>query len=255
MKQLLLTTALLAGLAASVLAQGVLLQNTDNIGDGAGPDATTGGLVFIDTNMNDWPPSPNAGFITDGSDLNITLWGGTSPGSLLPIETLLVESNGRGDGALLSSGAWVVPDGAAVNIPGATHNSTVYLQLQMWTGTATSWASAGMDPMALLAQSPVFQNPSGGGGTPPTTPPTLTGMPSILFAPVPELLMIALAGLGAAASCCSVVGVNWFAGLSPCRGGQRLARPAARLCSFALTSGAGLVSFGRWLTGVFVYRL
>ena len=49
MKQLLLTSALLAGLAASALAQSFLLQNTDNIYYiGITPTSTTNGLLYID---------------------------------------------------------------------------------------------------------------------------------------------------------------------------------------------------------------
>ena len=74
--------------------------------------------------------------------------------------TLLVGSNGRGDGVLLSYGAFLDNSGDAHTIPGAADNATVYLQLEMWIGNATSYLAAELDPSAFVAQSPVFQNPS-----------------------------------------------------------------------------------------------
>lgn len=156
------------GLSACIYGQSVFFDNTSG-----------GGLVL---NLN------------TGEQINGSLMGGATPGSLSPIVTLT-------GGSLLNLGGGLVydPSGASYVIPGVAANASASLQLEFWVGSATSYAAAA-SAGAKVGQSPVFTNPTGGGGTPPSVPPSaMANMPNVTVAIVPEPSTLALAGLGAAA--------------------------------------------------------
>jgi len=195
MKKTLLTLAVLTGLSAGLYAQGVYLNNSDNLG-ATDPTLTSGGVIFVDNTFNDGPTFPHA--VLDTTDVNLTLLGGSSAGSLTPVVTLTVGGGGA-DGDIPAGGWLLDPSASVYTIPGVANNAVGYFQLQMWIGNDASYAAASTDPLALIAQSVVFQNPTAGGGTPPIPPPNLDGMPSMVLSPIPEPSTLALAGLGAAA--------------------------------------------------------
>lgn len=168
MKKTILSAVTLMGLSAAVYGQSVFFDNTGG-----------GGLVL----GSDGQPLPAA------TQINGTLMGGAVGGSLSPVVTLA-------GGSLLNLGGGLVydPSGNSYVIPGVAANAQASLQLQFWTGADLTYGAA-----ANRGQSPVFSNPTGGGGVPPSIPPSaMANMPNVLVG-VPEPSTIALAGLGAAA--------------------------------------------------------
>jgi hypothetical protein len=182
MKKQILAT-LLAGVAATgAFAQGTIaVDNLNNVNPSAA--ATSGGLFFLGASLY------------NGASLNITVLGGASAVSLSPIVTL-TGANGFVNGG--GPGQFADASGAAYNVPGVASQGTAFLEVEAWTGSALTYASALTTPGDAAGISSVFQNPTGGPGIPPVTPQDLTGMPAVIMV-TPEPSTIALGGLGAAA--------------------------------------------------------
>jgi len=178
---------LLAGVAATgAYAQGTIAVDNENF-TSSSSTATSGGLFFLAT-------SPTTSVAYDGGTLNITVLGGATANSLTPIVTL------SGTGALVEvqAGVYADPTGNSYGIPGVPFQGSGFEQVEVWTGSATSYAAALAAGGASYATSPVFATTTGGPGTIPETPVDLVGMPAVILN-TPEPSTIALGGLGAAA--------------------------------------------------------
>jgi hypothetical protein len=168
MKKTILSAVTLMGLSAAVYGQSVFFDNTGG-----------GGLV------------QGAGA---GDQISGALMGGPVGGSLVPVVTLT-------GGALLNLGGGLVydPSGLSYVIPGVAANGQASLHFQFWVGNFPTYQAA-LSGLALTADSPTYTNPTGGGGVPPSIPPSaMSGMPNVTLTAVPEPSTFALAGLGAAA--------------------------------------------------------
>jgi hypothetical protein len=185
MKKLIFTSLLAVGIAAGSHAQGtVTLDNANNFG--APLSAATGGSIYL-----------NGALLN--TDVNVQLMGGASAGSMVTIATLLL-SNGTasGDYSFLGNpGQFADPNGLSYAIPGVALNGTAFVELFVWTGSATSYANA-----TTRGFSGVYKSLTGGGsvGGAPPNPPTSIGdaMPSFeVLLPSPEPGTLALFGLGA----------------------------------------------------------
>jgi len=187
MKKLILTLALSGGVAAGAFAQGLI--NVDNVNNTSSSQAATSlGLVF----------QGNAPF---NGAFSVSVEGGASAGTATnPIVTLLHLGGGAGlltGGDIGAPGQFLDSNGANYAIPGVALNAVAFLDVQFWTGSSTSYAAAMVAPGAFIADSGVFQNPTGGGGTVP--PQDLLGLPAVTLTSVPEPGTMVLGGLGAAA--------------------------------------------------------
>jgi hypothetical protein len=180
MKKLLITTVLTAGFAAGLFAQGITIENDQ--GNAGALGATSGGLFYING-------------VAAVDNISITVLGGLTSGSLSPLITLTPADFFLPAG---TPGQYIDYLGNVVGPASLGDNQPFFVELLAWTGSAASFGAAQSDPGAFLADSGVFSNPSGGGGSPPTTPATLTGMPSMNLVAVPEPATFALAGLGLA---------------------------------------------------------
>jgi hypothetical protein len=177
MKKLLITS-LLAGLAASALAQGLInLDNNANTSPPATPTSTTGGLFYFGSTLAN-------------TDFNASFYGGSDANSLVLLHTFA----GAGANGVNAAGPGTFTDlsGNSYSIPGAL--TTGFFRIDAWLGSAADYASA-----SQKGTSGVFSNPLGNPlAVPPQTPTDFTAMPSVVLA-VPEPSTFALAGLGAAA--------------------------------------------------------
>lgn len=175
MKRTLLTATLLAGLAAStsVFGQGTILL--DNSG---------GGMIYVGAGTG----TPLA------VDVNAQLWGGIV-GSGATTELKSITGAGAA-GITVDLGRISDPSGSPIAVPGVALGGTAELRLLLWLGNSANYAGA-----TEKADSGVFTNPTGGDGSPPSLPKTLTGLPEmhITSAVIPEPSTLALAGLGVAA--------------------------------------------------------
>lgn len=168
MKKAILNAVALMGLSAVSYGQSVFFDNTSG-----------GGLI---TNL------------AASDTINGALMGGPVGGSLQPVVTLA-------GGSLLNLGGGLVYDssGQSYVIPGVAANASASLHVQFWTGNFPTYAAA-TTGNSLTADSPIYTNPTGGGGVPASVPPSaLANMPNIGLVGVPEPSTLALAGLGAAA--------------------------------------------------------
>lgn len=203
MKRKILVTIAAAGLTASVFGQDVVL---DNLGNSGSISATSGGLVYTPLGSYPYSNHPGGSVLFDGGnyDLGVTVYGGSSAGSMSLIGTYTPANDPKGfTGAGL--GLFELgPGDVAVTVPGVAPGGIAWIELQMWdydspyaTGTFQSYAAA----LAHLdnADSVIFTNPtSNPGGSPPMPPPGLVGMPSVDMELIPEPGTLALAGLGLA---------------------------------------------------------
>jgi hypothetical protein len=182
MKKLLLI-GLLAGLAVSAYAQGlVALNNIDN-SSSAPSTATSGGLFFLDTGSG---PNP----IT--TDFNVVFTMGPASGPTTTVSFIGAAAAGGNFGP----GLFYDSSGNGYAVPGQPNGSCT-MTIQAWLGSSTTYAGAVTKGTATFQQ--VLADPT---AVPPPTPPSLIDMPSIILsgaAPVPEPSTFALAGLGAAA--------------------------------------------------------
>jgi hypothetical protein len=193
MKKLLATMVLWAGLAVTVYGQGIIIQNAANPITSTSM-ATSGGLVWTNNfgNLGLW----------DGLhyNLGITVFVGATSSSLYPLVTILPDpSIGNYTG---SDYGYFTPIGLPRTfdtelVPGAT----AWVELQVWQwewsgGPFNSFAAA--EAAGDMVAAVLFQNPTGNPNSiPPTPDQSLTGMPALLFAFIPEPGTIAIAGLGA----------------------------------------------------------
>lgn len=161
-------TVLLGGLSTSIYAQGTVQFDT-----------TGGGLIYL-----------GAGTNLAAVNLSGELLGGS------PLTSLASLS---GANALTPVDFGVLAgDGSSYQVPGTPVGTIASLQVKLWDGSASSYALAAAGG-ANVADSGLFNNPTGGAGQPPGAPATLTGMPSLHLLPnaIPEPSMIALGCLGA----------------------------------------------------------
>lgn len=131
---------------------------------------------------------------------------GVAEASLLPVGSTVYFRGGINAGFVTISG--VGPSGSDVNpvvnlftaAQGAA-NSAATVQLRAWeTARGATWEAAGGFGAAHVGESAILAiGTTGGYGSPPTTPPDLTGLQGFSLRPVPEPSTIALGLLGAAA--------------------------------------------------------
>jgi hypothetical protein len=189
MKKLVLSIALVAGLAASAFAQGtILLDNSDN--NSGSSSATANGLFWINTTGNP---------VILNQDINISLFASSSQGGTYTAIATLLLSNHTADGDITFYGNGILNDqsGNSYFVPGTTANGTGWFYIQAWLGTATSYTGAGAVAKydGSTTAGGIFSTALGGGSTPAKS---LDGMPAVVLV-VPEPGTFALAGLGAAA--------------------------------------------------------
>jgi hypothetical protein len=196
MKRKVLSAIIGVGLATCAFGQQISIDNTVNSG---GVAATTGGQVYETIGVS------TALFDGANYNLGITVLGGTSAGSLVPIltDTPATDTLGyTGSGP----GQFLAQNDAAYTIPGVAAGGTAVIELELWvydgpnsTGTYQTYAAAlaGNDPVATA----IFNQATGGPSTVPPSPPSLlTDMPSMTLSvsAIPEPVTFAFAGLGIA---------------------------------------------------------
>jgi hypothetical protein len=177
MKKLIVSSVLVAGLCASLSAYA---QGTIQF------DTTGGGLIYTGPGTAD---ADKLGVDLGGAEL----WFGATK--------LAGFSGGSMSGTTTDYGVFTAPGGASYPLAGVTAGTSASgLIVRFWLGAYGDW-NAAVTGNALRAESNPFNNPTGGGGSPPGAPATLTGMPAIHLsaAVVPEPSTLVLAGLGAAA--------------------------------------------------------
>jgi hypothetical protein len=207
MKKIIATILAVGGLAAYVNAQGTFTIDSGlNGGDGATPTSTSGGLVFLN------------GVLDIGTDINLAVFWGTSAGttttalnidpggsggywSLTINDTTGASAGsapGAGDITDYANGAILDPNGNSYAVPTQAAGTTVWLEIEGWTGTATSYnavtssgATAGLRGTSIFSETLVSNS---------TVPqPDVHTMGSLNLTAVPEPTTLALAGLGGAA--------------------------------------------------------
>jgi hypothetical protein len=138
------------------------------------------------------------GSLLNGTGFTAQLWGhvgtGIAESVLEPLATTAFRT-GTAAGFVTAVNA-TVPNSP---IDGSSYSGT--FQVRAWdnrSGTVTTWAAVLADPTVARGSGDIFTaGPLGGTGTPPATPPIITGMRSFnLFVPVPEPSVIALGALG-----------------------------------------------------------
>jgi len=191
MKKLVLSAALVLGISASVLAQGTVYFDV-SVNTSSSPTATANGLFWI---AQGGQPTLLQ------TDVNATLWGGSSPTTMSALETLLLsDGTAIGDITFFGNGLFTDPGEASLSVPGVPPGSLAvpslgYFQIAAWSGTASTYAAALAQGGNYTGETPVFQTPVGIAGA---APASLTGAPALILT-VPEPGTLALAGLGAAA--------------------------------------------------------
>ena len=166
--------AVALGLALGELAalgQAVILENYDNWQNWS-TNATSGGLLW--TNGPDGP-----GLLQE--DVNVTLLGGTSATNLTEL-VILTLADGSAWGDIIFFGDGVLEDYwcGIYEVPGATASGNAVLELRLWLGNDTNYDAAVASGAAVADTGP-FSNPTGGGGSPPSIPPDVTGMPAVIL--------------------------------------------------------------------------
>jgi len=188
MKKQILTLAIVAGFACGAFAQGtVAFDNLNNTS--VNPAAATGGVIFKTVSGN--PVFDNV------SDYNLTLLGGSSAGTMSVVASIFgaaASGDNFGSGLFYASGNSFAVSGVALGGTGT-------FQIEVWLGSATSYAAASAIAGTYVGISSVFTSATGGlvvGNNPPTAPVEMDAMPSIVLNPVvvPEPTTLALAGLG-----------------------------------------------------------
>lgn len=177
MKRLLLI-GLISGLAGAVYPQGqITLDNLANTSTDSA--ATANGLFWLSTGGT--PTLIN-------QDFNTAFYGGTDSSSLTLLASFLLSNGTAIHDNIFGLGTFVDPAGKIYTF---STLSSVFVQVQAWTGNFISYnaAVAGGSP---AAQSPVFLNPV---GLAPSGPAELFGMPAMVLG-VPEPSTFALIGVG-----------------------------------------------------------
>jgi hypothetical protein len=126
MKKLLVTTALLAGLAATVYGQGIVIKNTANSNPSS--SATIGGLVWTNNggNIGLWDGVNN--------NLGITVLVGATSSSLSPLTTILPNLASSPVGYTGDSAGYFAPVPPLTDTysSGLGAGNAVWIQLQVW---------------------------------------------------------------------------------------------------------------------------
>jgi hypothetical protein len=190
MKKLILSAALLAGMAASVLAQGmVYFDNSNNTSPS--PTATSNGLFFIQLAGTTSPVLLN-------QDVNAVLLGGSSATTMSTLATLLLSNGtGTGDITFYGNGVFSDPNLLGYAVPGVSSGLATF-QIEAWTGNFSSLAAAQAAGGYYTGTSAIFTSAVGGAAGTGLAPKSLDGMAAVVLT-VPEPGTFALAGLGAAA--------------------------------------------------------
>jgi hypothetical protein len=199
MKKLIIMSAI-AGLSICAYAQGdlgpdgslgptggsFLLDNEANTS--ASENATSGGLVWIGNTF------ATAALLQSGQDINVAVYDGS---------TLVVSLTGgeaSGDAVALGpNGTFTDNSETGYFDIAAPGNATPYtITLDLWTGSATTYAAALTTPGTYAATATFAQVLGNVPGVPlPSTPATFSSMPAMVLLPaVPEPATIALATLG-----------------------------------------------------------
>lgn len=160
-----LTVAALIIMSNGAHAQGLI--GLDNIYNTGSSTATTNGLFYVKTN--------GSSAVLIQQDFNAAFYGGSNSSSLTLLATFLTsDGSATGDNAA-GPGTFLDPSGVARAITNAV--SWGYVQVQAWLGSYSSYAAA-VAANGYAAQSAVFSNSV---ASPPSTPPDLTLMPSIVL--------------------------------------------------------------------------
>jgi hypothetical protein len=198
MKKLLVSTVLVAGLAATVYGQGIYVSDNANSTAG-GTAATSGGVVWTNVNghIGLWDGLDN------NADLGMTILAGTSSSSLSVIATLYpAGGNTSGvDYGYFDFGSII--GGNQVLSLGGPAGQAMWIEIEAWqyelvTGSLStvfnSYSAALLGGGLTGVTAPFLNNVSNPPGTPAYQ---LTGMPALILS-VPEPGTFAIAGLGAA---------------------------------------------------------
>jgi|SRR5579862_3205284 len=142
----------ICSMVAYVHAQGsFIIDSGFNSGDGSGPLATTGGLVYV--------PSGGTWVVDTVEDINLGVLWGTSPANVTT--ALNIDPLGLNTGIYAGTGNWYASQptgelditgygsGALLDIngnqyfpPGQAAGTTIWLVLQGWLGSSTNYAAA-----------------------------------------------------------------------------------------------------------------
>ena len=193
----------MAGLATCAFGQQVMLDNLNNTG---GIWATSGGLVYAP--QASYPYTNGIGWINlfDGYNYNlgVTVYGGSSAGSLVLMGTYTPVTDPKGYTGVGPGQFQLGPDGAPVTVPGVAPGGLAFIMLQIWdydspgsNGTFNTFAAAeaAWDNCAVIFFENPTSNPSPVSG-PPVPAPDLVGMPSVVMVLIPEPATLAFAGFG-----------------------------------------------------------
>jgi PEP-CTERM motif len=205
MKKLILSAIALTGLTVASFGQGVINFDGGN-NTSTSPTATTEGSLFIN------------GVLDTTTDVNATLLGGTSAGTLVPIVTLLLSDTGNptvtslfgstqpalGDITSIGGGNIWDNSGNAYQFSGNSGSPqiaagiTAFFEIEAWTGNYSTYAAAVASGLSTVyfGTSAVFTEPLASAAG---TEQDLENAPALnLLAatPTPEPTTMALAGLG-----------------------------------------------------------
>jgi hypothetical protein len=158
----------------------------------ATPTSTNFGLIFF---------CPGSSIIPLNQDINLTLLGGATAGSLSQIATLtFANGTAQGDNTALGiPGQFLNTSAITYTVPGVGPGGTAYFELEAWFGNAPTYQEA--DAFGdVVGNSGIYQSKAGNNGSPPLPPlPIGDGMPSFTVGECPEPTTIALGGLGGTA--------------------------------------------------------
>jgi hypothetical protein len=197
MKKTILSAIAIAGLTATGFGQGVIYLDGSN-NNNASLAAASEGQVFLN------------GVHDTGTDVNATLLGGASAGSLVPIVTLLLSDStttanttpggnqpAAGDITDFNAGNIFDASGVGYVLSTVAVGGTGFFQIEAWTGIFSSYAAAQAGPNGTLAGitsvfTEVMASPTG-------TANDIENAGALNLVAVPEPTTLALAGLGGAA--------------------------------------------------------
>jgi len=183
MKKLILTVAMVAAVSVGAFAQGTI--SFQNAVGGVGGRITTN--------------NGTSSGLAQGTYTVQILYGttGTTLANLTP-GAIFTSSTGSG---LFFDGSTLTLTGITAGSGSADTQNNVSIAILGWTGNFASYAAA-VAGGAFVGETAVFNNPTGGGGTPAAAAANLVNWlaaNNLVLTPVPEPSTIALGGLGAAA--------------------------------------------------------
>ncbi len=204
MRKSFVTTLALCGMVAYLHAQGTfIIDSGANFGNGSGPAATTGGLVWLAFGGLDNTQDINLGALWGMSASSVNNVLNLDPDNLnsLPNPNWLAnQATGSGDITSYGGGAIFDPNGNSYVVPGAAAGTTIFLVLEGWTGNATNFAAAdAFGSTALVGDTAPFAITLAANTSP--LQPDTRGMSALVLIPAdfPEPSTLALSSLGAAA--------------------------------------------------------